>query len=69
MVVKNQMADTEVQEQLVRTSGLDWTLIQPVPLTDADREGAPLVSTTAQTRTLKVSRAAVGVVHARAMGA
>ena len=60
LLVKNQMADTEIQEQVVRASGLDWTLIQPVHLNDTIPEVDAFRSTTGETRAMKVSRLAVG---------
>jgi hypothetical protein len=33
-VLREHMADKEKQEALVKASGLDWTLVQPVGLTD-----------------------------------
>jgi uncharacterized protein YbjT (DUF2867 family) len=59
-LLKPQMADTEVQEQLVRSSGLDWTLIQPVHLTDDVTAAEPFRSTAGETREMKVSRRSVG---------
>ena len=35
LLLAPQIADTERQEALVRDSGLDWVLVQPVNLTDA----------------------------------
>lgn len=63
LVLRPQIADHEEQERVVRTSGLDWTLVQPVYLTDADEPAA--VSTTGGTEGMKVSRRAVGSVLAR----
>ncbi|MEM9132235.1 MAG: NAD(P)-binding oxidoreductase [Actinomycetota bacterium] len=60
LLVKNQMADTEIQEQVVRSSGLDWTLIQPVHLNDSTPHAAAFLSTTGETAEMKVSRVAVG---------
>ncbi|MEM9566103.1 MAG: NAD(P)H-binding protein, partial [Actinomycetota bacterium] len=60
VLVKNQMADTEVQEQIVRSSGLDWTLIQPVHLHDTTPHAAPFLSSAGETGAMKVSRVAVG---------
>jgi uncharacterized protein YbjT (DUF2867 family) len=60
LVVKQQMADTEAQERLVRSSGLDWTLVQPVHLTD-DTDGPDAFwSTDGEVRKMKVSRTVVG---------
>ena len=51
LLLKPQIADTEQQEQLVRASGLDWLIVQPVNLTD-EAKGDVLVSTTGQLRSL-----------------
>ncbi len=59
-IVKKQMADTELQDRIVRSSGLDWTLIQPVHLNDTTPDNAPFLSTTGETGAMKVSRTAVG---------
>ena len=59
-LVRKQMADTTVQDDLVRSSGLDWTIVQPVHLSD-DPDGPDAAwSTTGETREMKVSRAVVG---------
>lgn len=34
-----ELADKNAMEAVVRTSGLDWTLVRPVNLTDAGTEG------------------------------
>lgn len=56
LLLKPQIADTELQERLVRESGLDWVIVQPVNLTDADTPGTALASTSGEMRGLKVSR-------------
>lgn len=59
-LVKKQMADTEIQERLVRSSGLDWTLVQPVHLND-DADGPDAFwSTSGDVRKMKISRTVVG---------
>lgn len=63
LLLKPQIADHEVQEQVVRDSGLDWTLVQPVYLTDG-QEGAS-VSSDGSVEGMKVSRRAVGSTLAR----
>ena len=60
LVLKPQITDTEAQETLVRSSGLDWNLIQPVHLTDDAIDAEPFQSTTGETRKMKVSRSSVG---------
>lgn len=59
-LVRKQMADTEVQDALVRSSGLDWTIVQPVHLTDGPDGADAGWSTTGETREMKVSRTVVG---------
>lgn len=63
LLLKPQIADHEVQERVVRQSGLDWTLVQPVYLTDGDESAA--VSTDGSVEGMKVSRRAVGSTLAR----
>lgn len=63
LLLKPQIADHGVQEDLVRRSGLDWTLVQPVYLTDGEEAAA--VSTDGSVQGMKVSRAALGGVLAR----
>jgi len=74
-VIGRQFTDSGRQEQVVRASGLDWTLVRPVSLTDSpvgpDGDDAPEVAahvTTDDTRRgLKVSRAQLARVHAGAL--
>jgi len=67
LLLKPQIADTEKQERVVRDSGLDWTIVQPVGLTN-DRDTKPvLVSTTGETRGMAVSRKSVARVLADAI--
>jgi uncharacterized protein YbjT (DUF2867 family) len=51
-----QLADKERQETLVKASGLDWTLVQPVGLTDGAATGRWLASTSGDRRKRTVSR-------------
>ncbi len=51
-----QMDDKERQERLVKASGLDWTLVQPVGLTDGAATGRWLASVTGQRRKRTISR-------------
>ena len=62
LLLRPQIADHERQEQIVRRSGLDWTLVQPVYLTDGDEPAA--LSGTGDTEGMRVSRRAVGGVLA-----
>lgn len=56
LLLKEQMADKERQETLVKASGLDWTIVQPVALTDAPRTGRWLASTSGEVGSQKISR-------------
>lgn len=51
-----QLADKEQQERLVKNSRLDWTLVQPVGLTDGAATGRWLASTSGARRKRTVSR-------------
>ena len=62
LLLRPQIADHERQERIVRGSGLDWTLVQPVYLTDGDEAAA--VSGTGDTEGMRVSRRALGGVLA-----
>jgi uncharacterized protein YbjT (DUF2867 family) len=50
------LADKERQEQVVRGSGLDWTLVRPVGLTDGALTGRWLASSTGDRRKRSISR-------------
>ncbi|GAB4583753.1 NAD(P)-dependent oxidoreductase [Nocardia sp. IFM 10818] len=66
LVIGNQVADHIRQEEIVRRSGLDWTILQPVHLSDEDPAPA-LVSPTGEVGGWHVPRAAVGRVFADAL--
>lgn len=74
LLLKPQIRDTELQEELVRADQkIDWTLVQPVHLTDAlagTGGGAsvaePFVSVGGETRAMRVTRESVARVLARA---
>jgi putative NADH-flavin reductase len=51
-----QMTDKENQEKLVKASNLDWTLVQPVGLTDGAATGRWLISTRGERRKRTISR-------------
>ena len=59
LLLKPQIADTEVQELEVRDSGVDWVLAQPVHLTDDDSDEMPFASADGQVREWKISRKGV----------
>jgi uncharacterized protein YbjT (DUF2867 family) len=58
-VLREHMADKERQEALVKASALDWTLIQPVGLTDGLATKNWLADRTGQIRRQQISRADV----------
>ncbi|MCY1022496.1 NAD(P)-dependent oxidoreductase [Pyxidicoccus sp. MSG2] len=60
LLLKPQIADTELQEREVRESGLDWVLAQPVGLTDGAEAAAPFASPAGEARGMSVSRRSVG---------
>ncbi|SET91518.1 NAD(P)-dependent oxidoreductase [Geodermatophilus poikilotrophus] len=62
LLLRPQIADHERQERIVRDSGLAWTLVQPVYLTDGDEPAA--LSDTGDVAGMRVSRPAVGEVLA-----
>lgn len=66
LLLKPQIADTELQERAVRESGLDWILAQPVSLTDELERGAAFASSSGETRKMKISRRSVGAFLAEA---
>jgi uncharacterized protein YbjT (DUF2867 family) len=59
LLLKPQIADTEVQELEVRESGVDWVLAQPVHLTDDDTNEMPFASADGEVRGWKISRKGV----------
>ena len=59
LVLKPQIRDTDLQEDVVRESDLDWVLARPVHLTDQLTEEKPFVSLDGETRRMKVSRGQV----------
>jgi uncharacterized protein YbjT (DUF2867 family) len=63
LLIAPQIADTAVQEGVLRGSGLDWTIVQPVYLSDDDSDDH-FVSTDGSRRRRKVSRRGVARVHA-----
>ncbi len=60
LLLKPQIADTEQQEKIVRASGLDWVLVQPVNLTDEATTAPALASADGHFQSMKVSRRQVG---------
>ena len=66
LLLRPQIADHERQERVVRDSGLDWTIVQPVYLTDGDETA--VTSSAGDTGGMHVSRRAVGAVLADLVG-
>jgi putative NADH-flavin reductase len=60
LLLAPQIADTEVQNALVVESGLAWTLVQPVHLTDAAEHEMPYSSVSGETARMSLSRSSVG---------
>jgi putative NADH-flavin reductase len=54
--LREQMDDKEQQEKLVKASDLDWTLVQPVGLTDGAATGRWLASSKGERRKRTISR-------------
>ena len=52
LLIKPQIFDTEMQEAVLRGSGLDWTIVQPVHLSD-DESDEHFVSTDGRTRSAR----------------
>ncbi len=59
LILRDQIADTELQEREVRASGLDWVLVQPVHLTDG-AETRFFASADGEVRQMSISRKSVG---------
>lgn len=57
-----QIADHERQESAVRASGLAWTLVQPVGLVESAAAAPAFVSTSAEAKSMQVSRRQVAAV-------
>lgn len=66
LLLKPQIADTEVQARELHASGLDWVEVQPMYLTDGEPE-TPFVSTDGSIGGRKVSRRSVAKVLADAV--
>jgi len=67
-VLREQMADKERQEAVVKASGLDWTLVQPVGLTVGTATGRWLADAGGVIRRQQISRADVAAFLALAVG-
>ncbi len=58
-VIGRQFVDSAAQEQVVRSSGLDWTLVRPVALTDDTSDAPPTVAVDDAVVGMKVTRGQV----------
>lgn len=67
LLLRPQIRDTAVQEQLVRESGLDWTLVRPVALTDEETTTPAHVATDDRRLGMHVTRGQVARVFAGAV--
>jgi putative NADH-flavin reductase len=67
-LLKGIMADKEAQEREVRASGLAWTIVQPLGLTDEPASGRVTTSTDGARSSNRVSRADVAAVCVDAIG-
>ncbi|KAF2414587.1 epimerase [Microbacterium sp. B35-04] len=63
LLIRPQIIDSEIQEGVLRGSELDWTIVQPVYLTDGD-SAEHFTSTDGSIRRNKVARRGVAQVHA-----
>ncbi|MFC8682902.1 NAD(P)-dependent oxidoreductase [Microbacterium ureisolvens] len=63
LLIRPQIIDSEIQEGVLRGSELDWTIVQPVYLTDGDSPDH-FTSTDGTIRGHKVARLGVARVHA-----
>ncbi len=67
LLINQQMADHAEQERAVRASGLHWTIVQPVHLTDDPVDAEAFSSAAGEVAHFKVARTAVGRVLADAV--
>ena len=56
LLLREQMADKERQEPLIKASGLDWTIVQPVALTDKPPVGRWTASASGDVGAQEISR-------------
>lgn len=59
LLIKNVMADIEIQEKYIMESSLDWTIIRPVGLTNGKKRGVYKHGEKIKNLTLRISRADV----------
>ncbi len=60
LFLREAMADKERQEAVLKASGLDYVLVQPVGLTDTPASGDWVASAKGETRKMRMSRKDVG---------
>lgn len=68
LVIRPQVADHVRQEELVRASRLDWTVVRPVVLDDGVTEAPAQVDLADRVASMKVSRSQLARVLAAAVG-
>ena len=61
-LLKEVMADKELQESEVRASPVEWTIAQPLGLTDEPASGKPFVAIDGSRKSSRISRADVAAV-------
>jgi nucleoside-diphosphate-sugar epimerase len=66
-VIRPQVTDHVRQEELVRESGLDWTVVRPVVLEDTETDTSPRVDLEDRVDSMKVSRTQLARVLAQAV--
>jgi uncharacterized protein YbjT (DUF2867 family) len=67
LLLKPQIADTELQEERVRASGLTWVVAQPVALTDDGDGREPVASSEGRVRSMSIGRRSVAKFLANAV--
>lgn len=67
VAIRPQVDDHQRQEQLVRDSGLDWTILRPTVLHDGPTEAPAYVGTDERAPTIRVSRRQVALAAADAL--
>lgn len=68
LLLAPQLKDSAAQESVVRASGLDWTIIRPVALTDDDTDAPAYVDAHDGRKTESVTRGQLARVYADVIG-
>lgn len=68
LFLKEQIADKELQERMVRDSGLDWVIVQPVGLTNSEAHKDVFASVKGEARKNTIPRRNVARFLANAVG-